>query len=489
MNRLLSVLFALLMLAACNSNASSPDRYYLIDSVSVAFNEPTEKHGADNEERNLLREMAEEQFNSLKGNVYFHFTQDRVTVHHYPKPQIASLKHNRFEMNGTRLTLSETSPDKLTLVSDKESECGLVRCTATLRLVAVDKDAPQLRQLQDKVARLQMKLEQQKARFATLVEPEPTGFIVSVNALFKVRMPYEMDSSLDRWDSGIYFRNIGKLRINWQKEGNEIYAFNNSDNSIAGELIVVPGKKEDFSLAAWLDIQQAVLASTDSGAAYYNQQGIPETLFFQYDAASQRYFIGIATAQSLETLAQAYQILRSMTPEHRYQNAISVNELTLPADALEKRTGVTTAALFDSAKTNAGIIDLINNSVLDKASRDEKKNQKRREIQTWFKGSEGHVFAYLFIHKGTLKAVMDEAMKEYPGGKVAENLYIFKPDVHQDASYSYYVVKNGLVFEFFVGVASYTQAERMVFLNVLRELDSSKIVAIPPAEQSRLFSR
>lgn len=76
----------------------------------------------------------------------------------------------------------------------------------------------------------------------------------------------------------------------------------------------MPAKKTDFNLAEWLAVQQGVIYQSAQGAAYYNQQGMGEVLFFRYDDAARRYLIGLADGDSL---AQALQILMPIEPEYQ----------------------------------------------------------------------------------------------------------------------------------------------------------------------------
>ncbi len=319
MKNIFTALIFLLALSACNSSdAALQDRYYLVDNITVSF---TRDNTRDGEGSDFFRDLAKKEVEGLKDNIYFYFNNDTVTLHQRIKPETATIENKRFKVNDIWMTITAQSEKSLTLTSDKDATCGMSYCTVVMVLHPADKNALALLQLQQRFDKWQRKfdarLKRENETFTSLMAKPFTGTAVALNDDYNVKLPAGIDDSLSRWESGVYYRKLGGLYINWKNKGNEVYSFNNAQQSIRGEFIVVPGKKTDFNLAEWLAAQQGVIYQSAQGAAYYNQQGMAEALFIRYDDAARRYLIGIADGGSLDSLAQALQILMTIGPEHQ----------------------------------------------------------------------------------------------------------------------------------------------------------------------------
>ena len=317
MKNIFTALVFLLALSACNSShAALQDRYYLVDNITVSF---TRNDTSDGEGSDFFRDLAKKEVEGLKDNIYFYFNDGTVTIHQRIKPATAKIENKRFKVNDNWMTITAQSEESLTLTSDKDATCGMSYCTVVMVLHPADKNALALLQLQQRFDKWQRKFDARLKReneiLTSLLAKPFSGSVVALNNDYNVKLPTGIDDSLSRWESGVYSRKLGGLYINWKNEGNEVYSFNDAQQSIRGEFIVVPGKKTDFNLAEWLAAQQGVIYQSAQGAAYYNQQGMAEALFIRYDEAASRYLIGIADGDSLESLAQALQILMTIGPE------------------------------------------------------------------------------------------------------------------------------------------------------------------------------
>lgn len=319
MKNIIVALVSLLAFSGCNdSKAAIQDRYYLVDNIIVNF---TQGNSSNDEGRDFFRELAKKEIEGLKDNIFFYFNANTVTIYQQVKPETVKIENTRFKVNENWMTITAQSKESLTLTSDKDATCGLSYCTVTMVLHPADKNSLALLQIQQRFEKWQRKfdarLKRENETFTSLIAKPFSGSVVALNNDYNVKLPTGIDDSLSRWESGVYSRKMGNLYINWEADGNEIYAFKNAQQSIRGEFIVVPGKKTDFQLAEWLALQKGVIYQSTQGAAYYNQQGMREVLFFRYDDVTRRYLIGVADGDSLDALAQAFQIL--MTIESEYQ--------------------------------------------------------------------------------------------------------------------------------------------------------------------------
>ena len=263
MKNIFTTLVFLLVLSACSSsNAALQDRYYLVDNITVNFTQDNVSNG-DGEGSDFFRDLAKKEVEGLKGNIYFYFNDGAVTIHQRIKPETAKIENKRFKVNDSWMTITAQSEESLTLTSDKNAVCGMSYCTVVMVLHLADKNALALLQLQQRFDKWRLKfdarLKRENETFTALMAKPFTGSVVALNNDYNVKLPAGIDDSLSRWESGVYFRKLGGLYINWKKKGNEIYSFNNARQSIRGEFIVVPGNKTDFNLAEWLAAQKGVI--------------------------------------------------------------------------------------------------------------------------------------------------------------------------------------------------------------------------------------
>lgn len=320
MKKIIMALVSLLAFSACSSNAALQDSYYLVDKITVSFTQDDTGNAKD-EGSDFFRDLAKKEVEGLKDNIYFYFNADTVAIYQQVKPETAKIENKRFKVKDNWMTITAQSKGSLTLTSDKDATCGMSYCTVVMVLHPADKNSLALLQLQQRFDKWQKKfdarLKRENETFTSLMAKPFTGTVVALNNDYNVKLPAGIDESLSRWESGVYSRKLGGLYINWKNEGNEIYSFNNAQQSIRGEFIVVPGNKTDFNLAEWLAAQKGVIYQSAQGAAYYNQQGMAEALFFRYDDTAGRYVIGVGDGDSLASLAQALQILMTIEPEHQ----------------------------------------------------------------------------------------------------------------------------------------------------------------------------
>lgn len=486
---LLGLLFLLVLTGCDDSRKAFHDRYYLVEDIDVTFLTPDDA----NEDRNLFRNIAREEAGWLKDNIYFHFTDDTVAIYQKEHPDKVKIDNQRFELNNKEMTLSRGKEKRLVLASGDKEICGLVYCKITMTLNPVEKDTPELQALQQRFAERQRAFDKQlaedKIAFVALIAHDHPGFLVPLNEQYDVRLPAGIDGSLNRWDSGIYSRKMGSLYIDWRTEGTEIYAFKNKAQTLRGEFIFVTGKKDDFTLTSWLSTQQEVIYQSEHGAAYYNQQGLMETVYFHYDDVAGRYFIGIAGGETLEELVQAYQIFRTIEPEYRSKNIVTMAALSLPAAELEEKLALSAEKLFDVAKSHSSILALINEEVLSPTRRNRAFVLKAHpRVVIWYpSGGYTHI-GELYVHKGTREEAIERIRQGNPGEKIADDVYRYEVDAHGDASYSYFVERDGVVFEFYILAEDGGPAERMLLLNLLRQLNLSKLTTIPPEERSKMFT-
>ncbi|EOC1286598.1 hypothetical protein ACI09O_000640 [Cronobacter muytjensii] len=482
---------ALLALTACNKQDTWENSDYLIKTISVDYDNKFQ-NGTGAEGHPEFQAAITEEIRGLKEKFYFHLNKDTLTWYQDTRPHTEKIADRRVQINGIWHTLTrDATSDIVRVVSDNTGMCGLYRCTVTMELTPASAEPARLARLKAQFQQTEQRrlaqTQRQKAQAEEALRHPPAGFLVSLNNDAELTLPDAMIQSLQRWESGIYSRRIGKLSIDWQNEHDEIYSFTNPAQTLHGELIIAPGAQGDIEFDRWLALQESVIYASSRGAIYYNAQGLPEAFYYHYNAAAKRYVIGIANSESFADILTTYSVLRTMDPEYRMQNVIKMDDLALPAAALEERMGITASDLFDCARSRLLILDTIN-TLLAEAERGEKATRNVHRVPAQLSGGSHEDYAKMVIHRGTLRDVAAKTQKDYPGGRWLNETYLYPQNAQFDGAYSFLLEKDGLVYEFYVDNSEYTQAERMLYLTVLRTIDAAGIHSLPASKRANLFA-
>ncbi|CCJ71229.1 hypothetical protein BN137_566 [Cronobacter condimenti 1330] len=481
---------AMLILTACNDQGAWENSDYLIKTITVDYDNPPQEDPTKEDVRPVFQAAITEEIKTLKEKRYVHLSDDTLTWYQDTRPNVEKITQRRVKINGVWQTLRrDAMGDKVRVVSDKSGMCGFYYCTVTMELVPARTDPERLARMkaqfkdteQQRTALAQRQHEQVK----DALQHPPAGFLINLNNENQVVLPDSLIQSLQRWQSGIYTRRIGKLNINWQNAQDEIYSFSTPTQTLTGEFIIAPGEQGDIEFQSWLSLQERVIYTSPRGAIYYNSQGQAETLYYRYDEAAKRYVIGIANSDSFSEIITAYSMLRTMDPEFRTQNVIRMDDLALSQTALEARLGEKASDLFDLAQSHQLILDTINTLLAD-AARGEKAARQVHRVPAQLAEGRTADFAKMVIHHGTLRDVAAKTEAEYPGGQWHQETYIYRQNAISDGAYSFFLEKGGLVYEFYVDNNDYSQAERMLYLSVLRTLDATAIHTLPAAKHAML---
>ncbi|MDC9622398.1 hypothetical protein PSI22_12315 [Xenorhabdus sp. XENO-7] len=471
MKRFCLVFVLTLFLSGCGD---ADEGYYLIKNIDVIFDED---EGIED-----FKELIAKKIKGEKDYMYFFLTPDEASYFTGVKPEKTAIKDNRLEIGHDMLTLKNTFSG-VKLVGDKKRICGFYNCIITFELDKVKQNDKRLLDIQNKFKESEIKKQKlyaaQKEKLAELVFKDFFGQLTYLDD-FSIKLEPIESGSLNEINSGIYFRNMGGLRIDLESKDNTIYNFKNQNSQLIGELFIIKSLKDKFDYSSWLEIQDEILYQDKQGAIYYNMHGELEAVYYQYDEKSQHYFIGLANAPKLETIKKAYIMLRTMDEQYRGEIA-NIQDVSLSQTDFEKKYGIKISDSFDSQEIHKVLIKKMNDKLAD--TKDFSKDKDWfNSILVRFPSESFSSKIYFYFHPKPMKKVISEFKNKYPRGKWIENVFVYNISPSSESGYSYFINHNGMVYEIFVATDIHSTVERMAFLSVLRHLDPTKLQGYSPSK-------
>ncbi|MDC9820014.1 hypothetical protein ABRQ07_15630 [Pectobacterium polonicum] len=484
MKKYLGIIMMVLWLSGCNGEETLSEGKYLVEDIRVVFD--NSKNPEANKNRDDLQEHIAKSLKGIKNDLYFNLTPTQVSYYSVDGEHTEDIKENRVQVNGSWQTLKITGKNTVQLVSDKSAACAFYYCEITMVLKKTEEQSPGLLKIKQRFDEhkkaYQVWLLEEKEAFSHAPMNDFPGIPFYLDEHFEIKLPFKMYDKLDLWTFGTYVRRMGRLLIDRENKDTQIYSYQDKQNKTDFDLFTVSAAKEDFKLASWLEGQKGVLFQSENGAAYDNQQGTLEAVYFQYDEAKQRYFIGLANAEDTVALANAFAVLRTMDERYRGEQALSMYDLALSQQELEAKYGVKIADEFTIAEMHQQIWKDINKN-LEKPERFIDRGMKRIRIR--FPSEVFTYDIYFQVSPQSIPELMAETKEIIPEGKQVDDIFIYGDSAF--VGYEYDVnVGNGLTLQFLVPKDSGTPLERLMFLHVLRQLDMAHFPVIPEQEGKNL---
>ena len=488
MKKYLGIIMMALWLSGCDGEKTLSEGKYLVEDIRVVFD--NSKHPEANENRDNLQEHIAKNLKSIKNDLYFNLTPTQVSYYSADGEYTEEMKDNRIRVNGMWHTLNITGKNTVTFVSDKSAACAFYYCEITMVLKKTEEQSPALLKIQQRFEEhkkaYQAWLLEEKAVFNRAPMDDFPGIPFYPEEYFTIKLPFSMYDKLSLQEHGMYIRKMGRLLIDRENKDTQIYSYRDKQNNTDIDLFTVSAAKEDFNLASWLEGQKGVLFQSENGAAYDNQQGKLEAVYFQYDEAKQRYFIGLANAEDTVALANAFAVLRTMDERYRGEQALSMYDLALSQPELEAKYGVKIADEFTIAEMHQAIWKALEQR-MEKPERFIKRSMSKTRIEIRFPSEVFKYDVYFTISPQSIPELMAETKEIVPEGKEVDNLFIYGDSAF--VGYEYDVnVGSGLTLQFLVPKDAGTPLERLMFLHVLRQLDVTRFPAISAQEKKNLFT-
>ncbi|MEQ9940664.1 hypothetical protein ABRP58_01145 [Pectobacterium aroidearum] len=488
MKKYLGVVIMALWLSGCNGEETLNEGKYLVEDISVVFDNT--KNPEANKNRYNLQEHITQNLKGIKNDIYFNLTPTQVSYYNVDGEYTEEMKDNRIQVNGMWHTLKITGKNTVTFVSDKSAACAFYYCEITMVLKKTEEQSPALLKLKqrfdDRKKAYQTRLLEEKETFNRAPMDDFPGIPFYPEDDFTIKLPFAMFDKLSLWEHGTYVRRMGRLLIDRENKDTQIYTYRDKQNNTDFDLFTVSAAKEDFNLASWLEGQKGVLFQSGNGAVYANQQGKLEAVYFQYDEAKQRYFIGLANAEDAVALANAFAVLRTMDERYRGDQALSMYDLALSQQELEAKYGVKIADVFNISEMHQAIWKTLEQR-MEKPERFIKRSMSKTRIEIRFPSEVFKYDVYFTIAPQSIPELMAETKEIVPEGKEVDNIFIYGDSAF--VGYEYNVnVGSGLTLQFLVPKDAGTPLERLMFLHVLRQLDVTRFPAIAAQEKKNLFT-
>ncbi|MBN3116268.1 hypothetical protein H4F46_15350 [Pectobacterium brasiliense] len=485
MKKYLGIIMMALWLSGCNGEETLSEGKYLVEDISVVFD--NSKNPEANKNRDNLQEHIAKNLKSIKNDLYFNLTPTQVSYYSEDGEYTEEMKDNRIRVNGMWHTLNITGKNTVTFVSDKSAACAFYYCEITMVLKKTEEQSPGLLKIQQRFEEhkkaYQAWLLEEKAVFNRAPMDDFPGIPFYPEEYFTIKLPFSMYDKLSLQEHGMYIRRMGRLLIDRENKDTQIYTYRDKQNNTDFDLFTVSAAKEDFNLASWLEGQKGVLFQSENGAAYDNQQGKLEAVYFQYDEAKQRYFIGLANAEDTVALANAFAVLRTMDERYRGDQALSMYDLALSQPELEAKYGVKIADSLNIANMHKEVWAGIKLH-LGKPECFIDSGMKR--IRLTFPSRVFSYYIYFNIYPKSIPNLIAKTKKIIPEGKPLNDAFIYGDGAF--VGYEYNVnVGNELTLQFLVPKDAGTPLERLMFLHVLRQLDLALLSSIPEQEGKNLF--
>lgn len=486
MKRYLAAIALALLLSGCKEDSKPSEGLYVIDDIAVAFEQSADSENV--KEQRSLQDSISRSIKALRNDIYFNYTPTQMDFYTAEGKHTAALEQGRVQINDVQHTLIVTGKESLRLVSDKKLACGFYDCEITLTLKKADDNNPALLKMKQQFAEIEetnkANLMRDKEAFSHLPQVDFPGQLFSLDENVTIKLPFKMAEGIKRWDSGFYVRHMGNIVIDKDQKDTLIYTYRERQSDINLDLLVVSAKKEDFDLTTWLSGSQGVLAQSERSAVYYNQFGNLETLHFQYDDVTKRYFFALANASKLAPLAELAAILRTMDADKRGEY-LSMADLALSRQSLEEKSHLKVNETLDSAKIHQAIWNEID-AILQKPQRFIAQSQSLRPVRISVPSKTFRPDMYLAISSRSIPQLMAEVEKAHPQGKRCDDVFIYGDEGEE--TYHYFVnVGDGLVLHLAVPDDVGSLVERLMLLHVFRQLDVTRFPAIPAAERRNLF--
>ncbi|MBN3214924.1 hypothetical protein [Pectobacterium polaris] len=488
MRKYLGIIMMALWLSGCNGEETLSEGKYLVEDVRVVFD--NSKHPEANKNRDELQENITQSFKGIKDDIYFNLAPTQVIYTTSDGEYTREIKDNRVQINGMWHTLKIDGKNTVHFVSDKKSACAFYYCEITMVLKKTKAQSPDLLKIQQRFEErkkaYQAQLLEEKEAFNRAPMDDFPGIPFYPEEYFTIKLPFSMYDKLSLREHGMYIRKMGRLLIDRENKDTQIYTYRDKQNNTDVDLFSVSAAKEDFNLALWLKGQKGVLFQSENGAAYDNQQGKLEAVYFQYDEAKQRYFIGLANADDVVALANAFAVLRTMDERYRGEQALSMYDLALSQPELEAKYGVKIADEFKIAEMHQAIWKALEQR-MEKPERFIKRSMSKTRIEIKFPSEIFKYDVYFKVAPQSIPELMAETKEIVPEGKEVDNIFIYGDSAF--VGYEYDVnVGSGLTLQFLVPKDAGTPLERLMFLHVLRQLDATRFPAISAQEKKNLFT-
>lgn len=507
MNNMICAAALALLLVGCDGDREPEPGEYLLEDIQVEFDNRDEE-GNKRLRQDVQARLVSQLKESGKG-IYYRVTPTDITLYGYGKTSHGSLAEGRVQMDGIWHSVIPGRNHSLRLVTDKGTECAFYDCQITVSLKKVPETSPELlarkQQFAGQAQAWQQKLAREHEQFMHIPMPDVPGTLFSPADGFTLKLPFKVQESVHAWVSSHYRRQLDRLTIDKVAkpvdlsiidEAAEDRANDDSDNTTlvygfsddptrtrsSGKFIVVNGSKEDIDLTRWLAAQNGVVFRSQYGAVYYTQSDELEVLYIQFDEATQRYLIGISTADSIESAARQFALLRTMDARYRGHDVITLAELTLPQAQLEARYQTTVEALINRAEAHHNI----NYSLqLHQEKPARFMNQSAWVSDVSIPLTSGLLSPKVAISLDTrsVSERIAEAQRLHPEGKATGDLFIY------GERYSYYRdTGNGMTVAFTVPEEVGSLVERIMVLSVLRQFDMASLPSIPAEERRNLLT-
>lgn len=460
MKKYLGIIMMALWLSGCNGEETLREGKYLIEDIRVVFD--NSKHPEANENRDNLQEHIKQNLKGIKNDLYFNLTPTHVSYYSAESEYTEEMKDNRIQVNGMWHTLKITGKNTVQFVSDKSAACAFYYCEITMVLKKTEEQSPGLLKIQQRFEEhkkaYQAWLLEEKAVFNRAPMDDFPGIPFYPEDDFTIKLPFAMFDKLSLREHGTYVRKMGRLLIDRENKDTQIYTYRDKQNNTDVDLLTVSAAKEDFNLASWLEGQKGVLFQSENGAAYDNQQGKLEAVYFQYDEAKQRYFIGLANAEDTAALANAFAVLRTMDERYRGEQVLSMYDLALSQQELEAKYGVKIADEFKIADMHKAIWKALEQR-MEKPERFIKRSMSKTRIEIKFPSESFKYDVYFKVSNQSIPELMAETKEIVPEGKEVDNVFIYGDSAF--VGYEYDVnVGSGLTLQFLVPKDAGTPLER-----------------------------
>ncbi|UAN47248.1 hypothetical protein KGP17_06855 [Serratia sp. JSRIV001] len=487
MKKYVTIAMVVLLLTGCDGENNSEAGDYLIEDVQIKFDNSHDQDDSSDRD-GFQKQMVASLKNSLD-DVYFSVTAKEIAWYMDGRKTSSKVQGGRVELNDVWYNIKPGRNHTITLVSDKTWACGFYSCEITSTLKKADTASPKLVELKQNFAQQvkawQVQLDHEREEFKQIPMADFAGLLFSPSGGFDIKLPLKVEASLNRRESGIYLRRMNRLVIDKDDKHTLIYSFADPSLGIQGDLMVVNGKREDFSLVTWLSEERGVVFQSANGAVYYNQSGALESLYVQYDDVAKRYFIGLSHTKSLNDAATAFSFLRTMDWRYRGNNLISMADIILPQAELEKKYQAKVSELFDIVEIHQAIRQAVENN-LEKPLRFVDPGSSMGRVAIKFSSQDFKRDIDIALFAKPVAELMSEAQREHPEGKQFGDILVYGDTGEEGYDY-YRDAGNGLTLKFTVPNEVSNLAERILLISVLRQLDTTTLLKIPAEERKNLF--
>lgn len=516
MNKLMGAAAIALLLTGCNDEKQIEPGDYLFESGQITFDN-RDTAGSEQGREALQKEIVSTLNETGKG-VYYDVTPTEITAHGYGETFTGSVAEGRVKLQGAWHRVKPEGNNTLRLITDKDMSCGFYSCQITLTLKKVAPDSPELRARQQQYdARFQAwqkRIASERDEFLRIPMPDSPGTLFSPVGGFTLKLPWRYQNTVSRWVpegfrlqlDRLTIENVNTAYIAEQRKLSDAFLAQSDEERLrnpaqkpgfispmgwelrdsAQELnlnfFVIDGKKEDIDLTRWLATQNDAIFRAQNGAVYYNNRDELQVIYLQYDEATQRHFIGLGEVKSLPAAARAFAILRTVDARYRGKDVITLDELTLPRAVQEARYQTTRESLLDSVMIHQRINNLLERQ-LEKPYRSIGEPKWVHEVHFAFKSAPIDSYTFeMVLDTGSVSALIADAKKQHPEGKVAGDLFIYG-----DSYNLYRDMGNGMTLVFSVPDDVGNRVERIMLLSTLRGFDMAMLPHVPAAERKNLL--